>query len=123
MGHFPPTCNNLYILIAVDYVSKWVEVIATLTNDSKIVIKFLRENISTRFGTPRALLSDNGTHFCNKPLESLLKKYRMFHKVNLPYHSQTSGQVQLLNQELKSRLEKILDRSHKVWSLKLDTAL
>ena len=62
MGPFPPSYSNLYILVAVDYVSKWVEAIATATNDSKVVIKFLK-NIFTRFGMPRALLSDNGAHF------------------------------------------------------------
>ena len=93
------------------------------TNDSKVVIKFLKKNIYTRFGTSRALLSDNGTHFCNKPLQSLLKKYRVFHKVATSYHPQTSGQVELSNRELKSILEKMVDRCHKHWSLKLDDAL
>ena len=79
MGPFPPSHNNLYIRVVVDYMSKWVEFIATPTNDSKVVIKFLKKNIFTRFSTPRALLSDNGTHFCNEPLESLLKKYGVFH--------------------------------------------
>jgi len=65
MGSFPPCHNNLYILMTVDYVSKWVGAIASLTNDSKVVFKFLKKNIFTRFSTPRALLSDNGTHFCN----------------------------------------------------------
>jgi len=45
-----------------------------LTNDSQVIIKFLRKNIFTRFDTPKALLSDNGTYFCNKPLESLLQQ-------------------------------------------------
>ena len=106
MGPFPPSYNNLYILVAVDYVSKWVEAIATPTNDSKVVIRFLKKNIFTRFGMPRALLSDNGTHFCNKPLESILKKYGVFHKVATPYHPQTSGQVELSNRELKSNFGK-----------------
>jgi len=65
MDPFPPSYNNLYILVVVDYVSKWVEAIATPTNDTKVVIKFLKKNIFTTFGMPRALLSDNGTHFCN----------------------------------------------------------
>ena len=86
MGPFPPSYNNLYILMAVDYVSKWVEVIATPTNDSKVVIKLFKKNNFTRFGMPRALLSDNGAHFWNKPLESILKKYGVFHKVATPYH-------------------------------------
>jgi len=86
IGLFPPSHNNLYILVMVDYVSKWVKAIATPTNDSKVVIKFLKKHIFTRFGTLRALLSDNGTHFCNKPLESLLKRYGVFHKVATPYY-------------------------------------
>jgi len=87
MAPFPPSHNNLYILIVVDYVYKWVEVIPTPTNDSKVVIKFLSKNIFTRFGILRALLSDNGTHFCKKPLKSLLKKYGAFRKVAMSYHT------------------------------------
>ena len=83
---FPTSHNNLYILVAVDYVSKWVEAIVFPTNDSKVAIKFIEKNIFPRFGTPRALLSDNKTHFCNKPPESLLKKYGDFHKTTTPYH-------------------------------------
>jgi len=86
MGPFPPSHNDLYILVAVHYVPKWVEAIASPTNDSKVVFKFLKKNIFTRFGTPRALLSDNDTHFFNKPLETLLKKYWIFHKVTTSYH-------------------------------------
>ena len=77
MGSFPHSHNNFYMLMAVDYVSKWAEAIASLTNDSKVILKFLKKNIFTRFGTPRALLSDNDTHFYNKPVESFLKKYRI----------------------------------------------
>ena len=85
-----------------------------------MVIKFLKKNIFARFGTPRALLSDNETHFCNKPLESLLKKYGAFYKIATPYHPQTNGQVELSNQEeLKSILEKRSIGS-KDWSKKLD---
>jgi len=123
MGPFPPSYNNLYILVAVDYVSKWIEAIATPTNDSKVVIRFLKKNIFTRFGMPRALLSDNGTHFCSKPQETILKKYGVFHEVAAPYHPQTSGKVELSNWKLKSILEKMVDRSRKDWSLKLDDAL
>ena len=52
MGPFPPSFGFVYILLAVDYVSKWVEAIATTTNDVKVVLKFLHKNIFTRFGTP-----------------------------------------------------------------------
>ena len=68
MGPFPPSCGYLYILLAVDYVSKWVEAIPTRTNDHKVVLKFLKEHIFSRFGVPRAIISDGGLHFCNRPL-------------------------------------------------------
>lgn len=65
MGPFPSSFGNLYIVLAVDYVSKWVEAKATKTDDAKVVIDFVRTNIFARFGTPKALISDRGTHFCN----------------------------------------------------------
>ena len=65
-GPFLPSFGQVYILLAVDYVSKWVEVIATPTNNAQVVLKFLHKNIFTQFGTPRAIVSDEGTHFCNK---------------------------------------------------------
>jgi len=106
MGLFPPSFGFLYILFTVDYVLKWREAILGRNNDHKIVIKFLKENILSRFGIPRAMISDGGTHFCNKPFESLMKKYGITHKVVTPYHSQTSGQVELANREIKQILEK-----------------
>ncbi|CAL2240363.1 unnamed protein product [Prunus armeniaca] len=123
MGPFPPSYNNLYILVAVDYVSKWVEAVALPTNDAKSVLGFLKKNIFTRFGTPRAIISDGGTHFCNRSFNSLLAKYGITHKVATPYHPQTSGQVEVSNQELKRILEKTVSASRKDWCLKLDDAL
>ena len=105
MGPFPSSHGNKYIIVAVDYVSKWVEAIASLYNDAKIVIKFLKK-IFTTFGTPRAIISDGGSHFKNKSLEALLAKYSVHHKVATPYHPQTSGQVEVSNKELKQILEK-----------------
>ena len=81
MGPFPPSFGNLYILVAVDYVSKWVEASAFPTNDSKVVIKFLYKNIFTRFGTLRAIISDEGTHFRSKQFEGVLAKYGVKHKI------------------------------------------
>ncbi|GAB2295053.1 hypothetical protein Dimus_038334 [Dionaea muscipula] len=86
MRPFPPSHSNKYILVAVDYVSKWVEAIATPTNNARVVTKFLKKNIFIRFGTPRAIISDGGTHFCRKSMETLLKKYSVNHKVATPYH-------------------------------------
>ncbi|RVW63847.1 Retrovirus-related Pol polyprotein from transposon 17.6 [Vitis vinifera] len=81
MGPFSMSFGYSYILVGVDYVSKWVEVIPCKRNDHKIVLKFLKENIFSRFGVPKAIISYRGTHFCNKPFETLLAKYGVKHKV------------------------------------------
>ena len=91
MGHFPSSFEFLYILVAVNYDSKWIEAIPCRHYDHKIVIHFLKENILSKFGIPQAIISDGGKHFCNKPFESLMKKYGITHKVATPYHPQTSG--------------------------------
>ena len=86
MGPFPPSIGNEYILVVVDYVSKWVKACATPRNDAKVIKRFLKKNIFTRFGVPRALISDGGSHFCNFHIERLLKKYGVHHKVTTSYH-------------------------------------
>jgi len=113
----------VYILLAVDYVSKWVEAKATRTDDSKVVTNFIKSNIFSRFGILRALISDRGTHFCNRTVETLLKKYHVTHKVSTAYHQQTSGQAEVSNREIKFVLEKTVNPSRKDWSLRLDDAL
>ncbi|RVW21141.1 Transposon Ty3-I Gag-Pol polyprotein [Vitis vinifera] len=118
-GPFPMSFGHSYILVGVDYVSKWVEAIPYRTNDHKVVLKFLKENIFSRFGVPKAIISDGGTHFCNKPFEALLAKYGIKHKVATPYHPQTSGQVELANREIKNILMKVVNTNRKDWSVKL----
>ena len=89
------------MLLAVDYVSKWVEAIVNPTNDAQVVLKFLQNNIFTQFGTPRAIVSDEGTHFCNKLFNNLLARYGVRHKVASVYHPQTNGQAEVSNREVK----------------------
>ena len=74
MGPFPSCLGNEHILLAMDYISKWVEVIASRTNEAKVVVKFLRENIFARFGMPPAIIIDQGTHFNNGSFDALLKR-------------------------------------------------
>ena len=73
MGPYPSSFSNLYILLMVDYVSKWVEAIPTCTNDASVVAKFLRNHIFTRFDTPRALITNGGTHFCNNLVDKVFQ--------------------------------------------------
>ena len=86
MGPFPSSFSNIYILLAVDCISKWVEAIPTHTNDARVVAKFLRSHNFTWFGTPCALITDGGTHFCNKVVDSVLEKYGVRHRKSLAYH-------------------------------------
>ena len=124
MGPFAPSFSNLYILLVVDYISKWVEAIATRTNDASVVAKFLRSHIFTRFfGTPRALITDGGTHLCNKLVDKVLQKYGVQHRTSVAYHPQKNGQAEVSNREIKFILEKIVNSSRKDWSKKIEDAL
>ena len=123
MGLFPNSFSKLYILLACDYISKWVEAKATKTDDARTVVDFVKTNIFCRFGVPWALISDKGTHFCNKTLANLLKKYGVNHRVSTPYHPQTSGQANISNCYIKTILDKTVNLSRKDWSVKLDDAL
>ncbi|CAA7030191.1 unnamed protein product [Microthlaspi erraticum] len=124
MGPFePPSHGNRYILVAVDYVSKWVEAIASPTNDAKVVLKLFKSIIFPRYGVPRVVISDRGSHFINKVFENLLKKYGVKHKVATPYHPQTSGQVEVSNKQIKGILMTIVGVTKKEWAVKLDDAL
>ncbi|XP_022856386.1 uncharacterized protein LOC111377506 [Olea europaea var. sylvestris] len=97
--------------------------IATPTNDAKIVLKFPQKHIFTRFGTPRAIVSDEGTHFYTKLFNSLFAKYNVKHKLAPGFHPQSNGQTEVSNKEIKQILEKTVNTNYKDWSLKLDDAL
>ncbi|KAL0401769.1 UNVERIFIED_CONTAM: Enzymatic polyprotein [Sesamum latifolium] len=109
MGPFPSSCGFSYILLAVDYVSKWVEAKATRTYDSATVIDFVKSHIFNRFGVPRAIISDQESHFCNQAVGTLFKKYGIHHRVATAYHPQTNGQAEVSNREVKSILEKTVN--------------
>nr|GEW97373.1 reverse transcriptase domain-containing protein [Tanacetum cinerariifolium] len=98
MGPIPSSKGNKYILIAVDYLSKWVEAKALPTNDARVVVKFLKSLFSL-FGTPRAIISDRRTHFCNDQF------------------------THVSNRGLKRILERMVGENRTSWSDKLDDAL
>ena len=123
MGPFPSSFGNLYILLAMDYVSKWVEEIACLINDASTVVGFVQRNILSKFRAPRTIISDEGSHFANKVFEKLMNIYGIKHMMGLAYHPQSNGQTEISNREIKKILEKTMNTSIKDWSVKLDDAL
>nr|GEY43394.1 hypothetical protein [Tanacetum cinerariifolium] len=121
-GTLPNLKGNKYILVAVDYVSKWIKPQALPTNDARVRIKFLRR-LFARFGVPKALISDRGIHFCSFQLEKALQKYRVTHKLSMAYHPQINRQNEVTNRAIKRILERSVRYNLKNWFEKLDDAL
>nr|GEX79399.1 reverse transcriptase domain-containing protein [Tanacetum cinerariifolium] len=122
MGPFPSSKGNKYILVVVDYLSKWVEAKALPTNDARVVVKFLK-SLFSQFGTPEAIISDRGTHFYNDQFARIMSKYEVTHCLSTAYHPQTSGQVKVTNPGLKQILERTVGENRALWSDKLEDAL
>nr|GFA64699.1 reverse transcriptase domain-containing protein [Tanacetum cinerariifolium] len=122
MGSFPSSKGNKYILVDVDYFSKWVEAKALPTNDARVVVKFLK-SLFSQFGTPKAIISDRETHFCNDQFSRVMAKYGVTHRLSTAYHPQTSGQVEETNHGLKRILERTVGENRASWSDKLEDAL
>nr|GEW15028.1 reverse transcriptase domain-containing protein [Tanacetum cinerariifolium] len=118
-GPFPSSRGNMYILVAIDYLSKWVKAKVLPTNDARVVCKFLK----SRFGTPCAIISDRGTHFCNVQFAKVMLKYGITHHLATAYHLQTSAQVEVSNRGLKRILERTVGENRASWLDKLDDAL
>ena len=97
MGRFPPLFGNLYILLARNYVSKWVEVMACPRNDANTVVRFIQRNILSRYGVK--------------------------HVMGLAYHPQSNRQVEISNRKIRNILEKTINGSGKDWSVKIDDAM
>ena len=91
MGPFPSSFGNLYILLAVDYVSKWVEAIACSRNDANTIVGFIQRNILSRFGAPRTIINDEGSHFPNNFFVKLMNRYEIRYVMGLAYHPQSNG--------------------------------
>nr|GEZ90220.1 reverse transcriptase domain-containing protein [Tanacetum cinerariifolium] len=121
--NFPlETLGNRYVLVAVDYLSKWVEAKALPTNDARVVVKFLK-SLFARFKTPKAIISDRRTHFCNDKFAKVMSKYGVTHRLATAYHPQTSGQVEVSNRGLKRILERTVEENRASWFEKLEDAL
>ena len=104
MGPFQKFQGCEYILVAVDYVSKWVEALPCQAIDARHARKMFHEVIFPRFGTPRMVISDGGSHFIDKTFRAFLRELGAKHNIATPYHPQTSGQAETSNKQIKNIL-------------------
>src|SRR3954451_21043239 len=100
MGPFPSSEGYTHILVDVDYVTKWVDAIPTKSADGETSLKMLKDIIFPRFGVPRYLMTDGGSHFIHGGFRKTIAKYDVNHRIASAYHAQTSGQVELSNREI-----------------------
>ena len=104
MGPFLKSKNYEYILVAVDYVSKWVEVMPCKAANAKNSKKIFEETIFPIFGVPRMVISDGGTHFTDKNFHNYLLRHGIHHNITTPCHPQISGQAETSNKQIKNIL-------------------
>ena len=83
------------------------------------MLSFLKKYIFNRYGVPKVIISDGGSHFCNKQMQALLNKYEVYHRVATPYHPQSNGLPEVSNREIKRILEKTVSATRKDWYTKL----
>ena len=112
-----------YILVATNYLTKWVEAKAAVKNDACTMERFLYENIFMCYGLPIELVSDQGTHFNNEVIEYLLKEFMVIHHKSAPYHPQDNGQSKSTNKVLCTVLTKVVEGSCSDWEQKLNSVL
>jgi hypothetical protein len=123
MGPFVNSNGYEHIFVVVDYVSKWVEPIPCQKASTEEAIQMIKMVIFPRYGVPRILISDGGSHFIGKDIKRCLAKLGIEHRVSAVYYPQTNGQVETSNKELKGILMKTVTKGGKDWSKKLDGAL
>jgi transposase InsO family protein len=119
----PPSHQKAYILVCTDYVTKWVEARVVTRETEQVVAEFLFEEIFTRYGTPREIVSDGGSQFTSHMIVKLMQKYGVKHRVTTPYHPQANGQVESTNKVLENILTKAVEIHRRYWAQKLPEAL
>jgi hypothetical protein len=123
MGPFPNSEGCEYILVAVDYVSKWVEALPCVAADAMHSKKMFHEVIFPRYGVPRIVFSDGGSHFIDRTFQKALSKVGVDHQIATLYHPQMSGQAEIANKQIKNILQKTVNQMGRSWRSKLNEAL
>jgi len=105
--------GNRYIIVAMDYFTKWPEARAVSEATAKETSRFIYEDIICRHGCPKKILSDRGSHFNNQLIKELMKKFEIRHNLSTPYHPKTNGLVERFNKTLCEALAKLEENSEK----------
>ena len=87
----PSSQQKSYILVCIDYVTKWVEAKALTRATEQVVLDLLFENIFAHFGIPREIVTDGGPQFTSHLIKKLVEKYGIHHRITSPYHPQENG--------------------------------
>jgi hypothetical protein len=123
MGPFPNSEGCEYILVAVDYVSKWVEALSCQVVDAMHSKKMFHEVIFLRYWVPRIVINDGGSHFIDWTFQKALSEVGVDHWIATPYHPQMSGQAETSNKQIKNILQKTVSQMDRSWRSKLSEAL
>ena len=126
IGPFPIPAKRSgarYIITAVEYVTKWAEAEPVATCSSEIAVKFIYENIITRFGCPLILITNQGTHFINKTIKTLTDQLQIDHRQSTTYHPRLNGAIEAFNKTLTRGLTKICNDDKDNWDKKIPTVL
>jgi hypothetical protein len=123
VGPLPKTQqNNRYIVVAIDYFTKWPEARAIPEATAKEVSKFIFEDIICRHGCPEKILSDRGSHFNNQLIRALMEKFQIKHGFSTPYHPKTNGLVEGFNKTLCESLARLGNKDDE-WDEKIPAVL
>jgi transposase InsO family protein len=123
MGPFKNSHGFEHTLVIVGYVSKWVEAMLCHKASMEESIAMVKSMIFSHFSTPRIWISDGGTHFTRKNFKKCFSKLGIEHRVSTAYYPQSNGQAETSNMQLKTILNKTIEKGGKDWSKNLDGAL
>jgi transposase InsO family protein len=116
----PPSCHrHNYIIVVIDYFTKWAEAMPTYSNDAKTVALFIFNHIIARFGVPKSIVTDHGSHFCNSMMTKLSTLLHFDQEHSSPYYPQANGQVESINKVLKTMLQRMIGKHKSNWNLML----
>jgi hypothetical protein len=118
-GPFPNSEGYEYILVAVDYVSEWVEALPCRVIDAMHSKKMFHKIIFLRYRVPRIVISDGGSHFIDRTFWKALSKVRVDHRIATLYHLRMSGQAEISNMQIKNIIQKIVNQMWKVGAFKV----